>query len=165
MFLTILASISSIAALAQQSATDVAIGAPTAIVADATGNIYFAVSKAYSPDKYVPAVLKLDRDGVLTRVAGTVDIVGQERSGLFQNYPPALGDGGPATSAPLTDPAALALDRQGNLYIADGAGGRIRKVTPDGIITTVAGGVGRYIYQEDNGDGGPATSAHFFYPY
>ena len=38
-------------------------------------------------------------------------------------------------------------------------------LTPDGAITTVAGGLGRYIYQEDNGDGGPAISAHFFYPY
>ena len=160
-----LSLISNIAAIAQQSAADVAIGAPTAIVADGAGNIYFAVSRAYSPDKYVPAVLKLDRDGLLTRVAGTVDTVGQEQSGLFQNYPPALGDGGPATSARLTDPTALALDLEGNLYIADGAGGRIRRVTPDGIISTVAGGVGGFIYQENNGDGGPATSAHFFYPY
>src|SRR5262249_6517880 len=109
---------SPIAAIARQSATDLAIGAPTAIVADAAGNIFFAVSRGTSPDKYVPAVLKLDRDGVLTRVAGTVGIVGQEQSGLFQNYPPALGDGGPATSALLTDPVALALDREGNLYIA-----------------------------------------------
>jgi hypothetical protein len=160
-----LSALSDIAAIAQQSAADVAIGAPTAIVADGAGNIYFAVSRAYSPYKYVPVVLKLDRDGVLTRVAGTVDVAGQEQSGLFQDYPPGLGDGGPARSAPLTDPTALALDRDGNLYIADGAGGRIRKVTPDGAITTVAGGLGRYIYQEDNGDGGPAISAHFFYPY
>jgi sugar lactone lactonase YvrE len=148
-----------------QSATDVAIGAPTAVVTDPAGNLYFAVSRAYSPASYEPAVFKLDPGGVLTRIVGNgIAITGPPR--LFVDYPPVVGDNGPATEAQLVDPGALALDRAGNLYIADGAGGRIRKVSPDGIITTVAGGAGRYIFDPgDNGDGDPATSAHFFYPY
>ena len=143
-------------------ATDVAIGAPTAVITDATGNIYFAVSRAYLPGKFEPAVFKMDSAGVLTRVAGNG--AGVEPR-LFENYPPASGDGGPATGAQLIDPVALALDGAGNLYIADGAGGRVRKVSPEGIITTAVGGVGLYRSEPgDNGDGGPATSAHLFYP-
>jgi sugar lactone lactonase YvrE len=143
-------------------ATDVAIGAPTAVVTDATGNLYFAVSRAYLPGKFEPAVFKMDSAGVLTRVAGNGVRVEPR---LFEDYPPAFGDGGPATRAQLIDPVALALDGAGNLYIADGAGGRVRKVSPEGIITTAAGGVGLYRFEPgDNGDGGPATRAHLFYP-
>jgi hypothetical protein len=65
------------------------------------------------------------------------------------------GDGGPAASAHITYPAGLALDPAGNLYIADAGNHRIRKVSADGTITTVAGnGIAAF-----SGDGGPATSA------
>ncbi len=72
------------------------------------------------------------------------------------------GDAGQATSAELFDPAGLALDAAGNVYIADGGTGRIRKVTAStGIITTVAGnGTSGY-----SGDGGQATSAMLNEPY
>ena len=49
------------------------------------------------------------------------------------------GDNGPATSAELATPAGVALDASGILYIADIYNNRIRKVSPSGIITTVAG--------------------------
>jgi hypothetical protein len=49
------------------------------------------------------------------------------------------GDGGPATNAKMEEPTAIAFDKDGNLYFSDGAISRIRKVTPAGIITTVAG--------------------------
>jgi hypothetical protein len=49
------------------------------------------------------------------------------------------GDGGPATSAALNDPYGVAVDAAGNLYIADDANNRIRKVATNGTITTVAG--------------------------
>jgi YD repeat-containing protein len=63
------------------------------------------------------------------------------------------GDGGPATQASIYDPTSVALGPDGSLYINEGNAGRIRKVAPDGIITTFAGaGVGGY-----NGDGTPAT--------
>jgi hypothetical protein len=49
------------------------------------------------------------------------------------------GDGGPATSSRLFAPSGLAIDRQGNLLVAEEGASRIRKVSPAGIITTVAG--------------------------
>jgi sugar lactone lactonase YvrE len=70
------------------------------------------------------------------------------------------GDGGQATSAQLNYPAGGAVDAQGNLYIADNTNDRIRKVSPAGVITTVAGdGIAGY-----GGDGGQATSARLDFP-
>ena len=74
----------------------------------------------------------------------------------------ALGDGGPATSAGFCGPVDMALDATGSMYIADsgifcsGPGGNtVRKVDPNGIITTVAGTGAKGF----SGDGGPATAA------
>jgi DNA-binding CsgD family transcriptional regulator/sugar lactone lactonase YvrE len=70
------------------------------------------------------------------------------------------GDGGPATDALLSSPAAMAFDAEGNLYIADAGNNRIRRVGRDGIITTVAG-IGSRGY---GGDGGPAALAQLNSP-
>src|SRR5206468_1646497 len=70
------------------------------------------------------------------------------------------GDGGPATAARLLAPAGVALDPAGNLYIADTADHRIRKVTPGGTISTYAGS-GNFGF---SGDGGPATAAELNFP-
>jgi len=125
------------------------IGAPISVATDAAGNAYFA-----SPD--LNCVFKLDRSGVLTRVAGT-SLLGYS------------GDGGPATSARLqlvfgnasAASAGLAVDSAGNLFIADTSNHRIRRVSPDGVITTVAGNGSRGF----SGDGGTATSAELNYPW
>ena len=70
------------------------------------------------------------------------------------------GDGGPATQAALTKVHCIALGPDGSLYIADFDNHRIRRVSRDGIITTVAGnGSGGY-----SGDGGPATEASLLWP-
>src|SRR5688572_7063130 len=70
------------------------------------------------------------------------------------------GDGGPATSAMLGRPHDMALDAAGNIFIADSTNHRIRRISANGTITTVAGnGV-----QGFSGDGGPATSASFRFP-
>jgi hypothetical protein len=87
-------------------------------------------------------VRKVSTDGIITTVAGT---------GTF-GY---SGDGGPATSAQLGNPLAVAADEDGNLFIGDG--NRIRRVSVDGTITTVAG-TGTFGY---TGDGGPAIRATF----
>ena len=65
------------------------------------------------------------------------------------------GDGGPATSASLNQPAGMTFDAAGNLYFADPSNHRVRKVS-GGVITTVAG---NGVATDGNGDGGPATSA------
>ena len=71
------------------------------------------------------------------------------------------GNGGPAIRATLNFPEGVAFDPNGNLYIADGDNGRIRKVDTNGIITTVAGNGS----QKYAGDGGAATNASLNYPY
>jgi len=115
------------------------LGPVAGVAVDAQGNVYAA-------DSGNNIVIRISLDGVLTIVAG---------NGL-QGY---SGDGGPATSASLCQPAAVAVDSAGNLYIADTENNRIRKVS-GGTITTVAGN-GAYGF---SGDGGPATSASLNYP-
>ena len=69
----------------------------------------------------------------------------------------SLGDGGPATAAALTGTQGVCSDGAGNVYVMEEGGGRLRKISPAGIITTVAGhGVSGF-----SGDGGPATAAEF----
>ncbi|HKX30472.1 MAG TPA: hypothetical protein VJ302_22465 [Blastocatellia bacterium] len=92
-------------------------------------------------------ILKLDRRGQLTVVAGTGE-------GGFG------GDGGPAVKARLFAPHALAFDAEGNLLVADTFNNRLRRITRDGVITTIAGdGRARYA-----GDHGPALEASFNNP-
>jgi sugar lactone lactonase YvrE len=73
------------------------------------------------------------------------------------------GDGGPAVSAELSGPGAIAFDPAGNLLIADSNNNCVRRVTADGIIQTIAG-QGGPVYG-DSGDGGPAAEAMMDYPY
>src|SRR4051812_18385199 len=73
--------------------------------------------------------------------------------------PGYLGDGAPAVQAQLVQPMGVAVDAAGDVLVAD-LSNRIRKITPDGIITTVAGsGVAGFA-----GDGGPATNAQLNHP-
>src|ERR1700736_5874784 len=88
------------------------------IAFDKQGNYYIA-----DPDNIM--VFKVTPDGILTVVAGN-GILGLS------------GDGGPSTDASMLRPLDVAVDSAGNLYISD-AGIFIRKVTPDGIISTFAG--------------------------
>ncbi|WAM22762.1 MAG: right-handed parallel beta-helix repeat-containing protein (plasmid) [Candidatus Methanoperedens sp.] len=71
------------------------------------------------------------------------------------------GDGGPAIQASLSYPYGIAVGSDGTIYIADSHNDRIRKVGPDGIITTVAGNGDNKFY----GDGGPAIKASLNTPY
>jgi uncharacterized protein (TIGR03437 family) len=71
------------------------------------------------------------------------------------------GDGGPATAAELGNIQGIATDRLGNLYLSDTDNHRVRKVSSNGIITTIAGtGAAGF-----SGDGGPATAAQLNLPY
>ena len=75
--------------------------------------------------------------------------------GEFAGADHAQGDGGKATAALLYFPLGIAWDTKGNFYIADSRNNKIRKVTPDGNINTIAG-TGSYV---PSGDGGPAVAA------
>jgi sugar lactone lactonase YvrE len=69
------------------------------------------------------------------------------------------GDGGAATSALLNSPGDLALDSQGNLFIADRGNRRVRRVSPDGTIQTIAGSGRSFSYADFSGE--PATAIGF----
>jgi uncharacterized protein (TIGR03437 family) len=72
-----------------------------------------------------------------------------------------VGDGGPATAAQLGSAESVAVDPAGNLYVADAADHRVRKISPAGLITTVAGNG----HPGFAGDGGPASAALLTQPY
>jgi hypothetical protein len=122
------------------SALTVPLILPSAIVFDATGNLYFAETGNH-------VIRKLDTAGNITIIAGTGT----------QGF---SGDTGPATSATLDSPQGLALDSTSNLYVADTHNHRIRKLNlTTGIITTIAGATPGF-----SGDNALATSARLNLP-
>jgi uncharacterized protein (TIGR03437 family) len=102
---------------------------PTGLAVDPAGNLYIA-------DSNNRRIRKVS-NGIITTVAGNgvCDVAGNGVCG-------AAGDGGPATSAELSYPIALAIDAAGSLYISDQSG-VIRKVT-NGVIASVAGSQGYF---------------------
>jgi uncharacterized protein (TIGR03437 family) len=121
-------------------ATAASLESPWGVAVDTAGNLFIAEVDNFRIRKVTP-------DGIITTVAGS-------------GFPGFAGDGGPATSASLAVPEGAAVDAAGNLFIADLGNNRIRKVTPGGIITTVAGNG----FPSFSGDGGPATSASLHGP-
>jgi sugar lactone lactonase YvrE len=107
---------------------------PYGIAIDADGQVYFT-------DVVTHCVRKVDRAGIITRVAGVCRPVSPIYWGwwMVDLSIPFEGDDGPATSAQFLRPMGVAVDHRGNIYIADTGHNRVRVVTPDGIITTVAG--------------------------
>lgn len=116
-------------------ATDAQLDFVRGLAVDANGNVYMT-------DMNQARVRKVDPSGTITTVAGT-GIAGWS------------GDGGPATEARITTPAGVAVDPEGSLFVTEYWAGRIRKVDPDGIITTIAG-TGE---QVSSGDMGLASRA------
>lgn len=114
--------------------------AAAGVAVDGSGNVYVADSGLHS-------IERIDSHGQVTIIAGT------GTAGF-------AGDGGPAASAQLNSPSGLAVDSQGNLYIADTGNSRIRMIGSDGTMRTIAGnGTADF-----DGDGGPALSAAFNTP-
>jgi len=121
-------------------AINAGLQSPYGIAFDASGNLYISQSESHRVRKVTPS-------GVITTVAGN------GVSGFS-------GDGGIATSASLNGPVGIALDTAGNLYISDSNNNRVRKVTPGGVITTVAGDGTTY-----GGSGDLATSRSIAFPF
>ncbi|HXB13589.1 MAG TPA: T9SS type A sorting domain-containing protein [Bacteroidia bacterium] len=118
---------------------------PTNVAIDASGNIFIADAANYR-------IRKVNTSGIISTIAGN------GISGFS-------GDGGPATAAEFDSPYDIAIDAAGNIYVADDANNRIRKIDASGIISTFAGnGYGSPFSGGYSGDGGAATAAELFYP-
>ena len=117
------------------------LSSPAGVAIDAAGNLYIG-------DRSNSCVRKVSPSGIITTFAGT-GVGGYS------------GDGGPATMAQLSFPMGVALDREGNVYVAEMLNDCVRKINTSGIISTYAGkGMpGGY-----TGDGGSATAAKLSLP-
>jgi len=132
-------------------ATSAQLGQPQGLAVDGSGNLYIAESQSNR-------IRKVDTSGIITTVAGS----GNQYNGVgfFGGY---SGDAGPATSALLNGPSGVAVDPNGNLFIADTNNNVIRMVdnSPEHIITTYAGGAATVCATatDAQGNGCPATQA------
>jgi len=125
-------------------AIDASLSEPSGLAFDGAGNLYIADTnnnciRIVTPDQNIHT------------------FAGQCSYALFQ------GDGGPATQAKLNKPYSVAVDPYGSVYISDTQNERLRKVTPDGIINTIAGS-GTPGALGFAGDNGPALQAEFSSP-
>jgi uncharacterized protein (TIGR03437 family) len=100
-------------------ATRGSVNQPEGVAVDAAGNIYIA-------DTFDNVVRKVTAGGLISTIAGF-------------GTPGFGGDGGPATSAMLNHPRSVAVDALGNVYVADTANNRVRRIDTLGNISTVAG--------------------------
>ena len=116
------------------------INLATACAVDTAGNLYLA-------DTSNNRIRKVTADGLIHTIAGS-------------GQPGYSGDEGPATAARLNAPSGIAVEDDGNVFLADTGNHRIRQITPDGVIHTIAGsGTAGYW-----GDGGPASGAQLYSP-
>ena len=109
---------------------------PSGVTVDSTGNVYVADTYNYTIRKITPA-------GVVTTLAGTAGVSGS--------------DDGTGAAARFYDPSGVTVDSAGNVYVADTNNTTIRKITPAGVVTTLAGTAG--VYGSDNGIGAAARFA------
>jgi len=121
-------------------ATNSGLDWPVALALGSGGVLHFV-------EVHSNRVARVGADGRLATVAG-------------DGFPGFSGDGGAATIARLNNPTGIAFDAAGNLYIADQANHRLRRVTPAGVMSTVAG-TGQPGF---SGDGGPAAGAQLNQP-
>ena len=123
-----------------QAAQNASLYSPSATARGPDGSLYFA-------DRLNHLVRRIRPDGVIERVAGT-------------GVPGIGGDGGPSPSALVNHPTSVAVSQAGQIYVADQRNHRVRRIDPDGTITTVAG-TGEAGF---SGDGGPAWLAALSLP-
>lgn len=139
--ITTLAGTGSLGDAPDGTAADKANLSPSSLAVGEGDTIYFTTYRYNT-------VRKIGADGLLSTVAGRVAGVVGANSGFG-------GDGGPASQAVLDRPTGIAVDSAGNVYVSDMGNQRIRKITTDGTIRTIAGNGTRGF----SGDGGLATAA------
>ncbi len=148
-------------------ATAAQLYGPSAVAIGSDGAVYIA-------DSGNNRVRKVALDGTISTIAGSGSGLGTILAPPSARSCTFSGDGGPAASATLCDPAELAFDKAGSLYVADFGNARVRRISPGGLIATVAGSgqpvpAGQTGYGLDyspadpfsSGDGGPAIHATF----
>ncbi|MFC1602923.1 putative Ig domain-containing protein [Pseudomonadota bacterium] len=122
-------------------ATETRLYTPSGLALGPDGALYIS-------DRSCDVIVKIDQNGILHKVAG----------GNYQGF---SGDGGLATEAQLNAPYNIDIGPDSSIYIADAGNYRIRRISPDGVITTIAG-TGDSGF---SGDGGPATEAQLGGPF
>ena len=120
-------------------ATKAQLNHPAGLALDPQGNLLIA-------DSGNNVIRKVNLSGTITTMAGTGEA----------GY---IGDDGPATSADLYDPVALAFDSHGNLFIADSTNNAVREINPSGTIATFSG-TGSQGFGGDNGPAAKPPSSH-----
>lgn len=137
-------------------ATAAQLNGPSSVALAADGSIYIA-------DSGNNRVRRVALDGTISTVAGTGSTISN-----LNNPAPACsfsGDGGPAVNAQLCEPAQVLFDSTGNLYVSDYGNRRVRRIAPDGTISTIAGN-GQPDPDTSNpgssGNGGPPIHATFY---
>ncbi|MEO5957511.1 MAG: hypothetical protein ABIR80_00180, partial [Opitutaceae bacterium] len=114
-------------------------GGPNALKLDGAGNLYVADTENHTIRKITP-------EGVVTTLAGAA----RQRGGVD----------GAGEAARFFQPIGIAVDRDGNVYVADGANHAIRKIAPSGVVSTFAGSLGQAGYLD-----GAASTARFAFPF
>ncbi|HLW88652.1 MAG TPA: choice-of-anchor D domain-containing protein [Terriglobales bacterium] len=140
------------------------VNRPAGIFVDSAGNVYIAdtldsrirVINAQASSSIIVAGVTIPA-GDINTVAGSATACALSTD--------LCGDGGPATSANLNQPAGVLADSSGNIYIADTNDNKIRLVVSAGTISTIAGTGTQCVFATiPCGDGGPATSAELWAP-
>jgi sugar lactone lactonase YvrE len=135
---TTLAGMADVVGSADGSGAAAGFSAPESIAADGAGNLYVT-------DTFNHTIRKITRTGLVSTLAGKAGVNGSAD--------------GSVTTATFGYPRGITIDSLGNLYVADTGNGTVRKITPAGLVSTLAGAAG--VAGSADGSG---ASASFRYP-
>jgi streptogramin lyase len=137
---------------ADGTGSDARFNKPSAAATDSVGNVYVA-------DTGNQTIRKITSAGVVTKVAGSA----AEHKAVIGDFRPFIKGGsadGIGSDARFSDPSGVATDTRGNVFVADTGNNTIRKITPAGVVTTLAGSEG----ERGSGADGTGSAARFYGP-